>query len=197
MIEDSFLQMISYDNVILRPMRMNDLPDKEKWNTIETEWGDWDAPWEGFEPFDMEKERSKLQKAIDAPPEVYGVMELETDEGWHIGWVSRYYIDDVKYLPAVGIDIPPLEARRRGYGKSAFIIWIAYHFANSDAEYIYTQTWSGNYPMIKLAESVGFEEIGRIKGIRKVRGGRFDALTFSISRKAFNERHARSTKTSL
>ena len=176
---------ISYNNIVLRPMIEDDLADKERWNTVETEWWDWDAPWEESEPFDMERERENLHKKLCNPPDVYSVLELETDDGWHIGGVNRYFIDDDKDLIAVGIDIPPLEARRKGYGKNAFILWIAYQFANSDVDEIYTQTWSGNYPMIKLAESLGFEEIGRIKGIRRVRGERYDALTFSISRNCF------------
>jgi len=180
---------LSYKNITLRPMRESDLADEERWNTVETEWGEWDAPWEEDEPFDMEKERERLLKRIASPPEVYGVCELDTDEGRHIGGLNRYYIEDEKHLPAVGIAIPPIDARGKGYGKNAFILWIAYHFANSDIEEIYTQTWSGNYPMIKLAQSVGFEEIGRIKGIRRVRGERYDALTFSISRKDFYERY--------
>jgi len=170
-------------------MRESDLVDEERWNTIETEWSEWDAPWEEDEPFDMEEEREYLLKRIKNPPKVYSVLELDTAEGWHIGGVNHYFIDKQKDLKAVGIAIPPISARGKGYGKNAFILWVAYHFANSNAEEIYTQTWSGNYPMIKLAESVGFEEIGRIKGIRKVRGERYDALTFSISRKFFHERY--------
>ena len=178
-----------YKNIVLRPMRESDLVDEERWNTVETEWGEWDAPWEADEPFDMEEERAYLLKHIQNPPKVYSVLELDTDEGWHIGGVNHYFIDKQRDLKAVGIAIPPIGARGKGYGKNAFIIWIAYHFANSNVDEIYTQTWSGNYPMIKFAESVGFEEIGRIKGIRKVRGGRYDALTFSISRKYFYERY--------
>ncbi|MCL2189971.1 MAG: GNAT family N-acetyltransferase [Defluviitaleaceae bacterium] len=184
-----FTLPLNYKNITLRPMRESDLVDEERWNTVETEWGEWDAPWEEDEPFDMEAEREKLLKKIANPPVVYSVAELDTDEGRHIGGLNHYYIDDDKSLKAVGIAIPPIDARRNGYGKNAFILWIAYHFANSDAEEIYTQTWSGNMPMIKLAEGIGFVEIGRIKGIRKVRGAKYDALTFSITRIDFYKRH--------
>jgi len=166
-----------------------DLVDEEKWNTVETEWCEWDAPWEEDEPFDMEKERERLHKIIKNPPRIYSVLELDTDEGRHIGGVNRYFIGGQRDLIAVGIGIPPMDARRKGYGKNALILWIYYQLANNDIEEIYTQTWSGNYPMIKLAESIGFREIGRIKGIRKVRGERYDALTFSITKKEFLERY--------
>jgi len=170
-------------------MRESDLVDDERWHTVETEWMDWDAPWEDDEPFDMKKERQKLEKNLENPPKVYSLMEIDTDEGRHIGGVNHYYIDGQKDLKAVGIVIAPTDARGKGYGKNALTLWIAYHFTNSDVDEIYCQTWSGNLPMLKLAQSIGFEEIGRIKGIRKVRGQRYDCLTFSITRKHFFESH--------
>ncbi|MCL2168529.1 MAG: GNAT family N-acetyltransferase [Defluviitaleaceae bacterium] len=187
--EKVYAMPLSYKNVTLRPMRESDLVDEERWHTVETEWGEWDAPWEEDEPFDMEKEREKLLKAIANPPKVYSVVELDTDEGRHIGGLNRYYIDGKKDLIAVGIVIVPIDARGKGYGKNAFILWAAYHFANSDVEKIYTQTWSGNYSMIRLAESVGFKEIGRIKDMYEVRGEHYDELTFSISRDDFFRRY--------
>jgi len=173
-------------------MKESDLADEERWQTIETEWGEWDAPWEEDLPLEehMEKERKYLEKIQSNPPKVYGVLELDTIDGRHIGGVNRYFIDDDRHLPAVGICIPPIDARRNGYGKNAMVLWIAYHFANSDADEIYTQTWSGNYPMIKLAAKIGFKEIGCIKNIRRVRGKRYDALTFSITKDEFYRRYS-------
>ena len=43
---------------------------------------------------------------------------------------------------------------------------------------MYVQTWSGNLPMIALAEKLGFRQVCRKKGIRTVRGRKYDALTF-------------------
>ena len=37
---------IKYQNIILRDMRESDIDDDIRWNTIETEWALWDAPWE-------------------------------------------------------------------------------------------------------------------------------------------------------
>ena len=37
---------LKYKNIILRDMEENDLDDYIRWNTTETEWQDWDAPWE-------------------------------------------------------------------------------------------------------------------------------------------------------
>jgi len=89
----------------------------------------------------------------------------------------------------VGLAIPPTNARRKGYGKNALLRYMAYIFYEKNIDELYTQTWSGNYPMIKMAENIGFTEIGRIKGIRRVNGNRYDALTFMMSRKDFFERY--------
>jgi RimJ/RimL family protein N-acetyltransferase len=178
---------MGYKNTVLRPFREGDLADVQRWFTTETEWGRWDAPWEEFGDIDefLAGKREYLQKITSKPPDVYFSLEIETDAGRHIGWVSRYDMLDDENLIALGLDIPPQDARGRGYGKNAFKLWIAYNFKHSDADEIYTQTWSGNYPMLGLAESIGFKEIGRIRGVRRVRGERYDALTFSIAREEF------------
>ena len=37
---------LKYKNIILRDMEEKDLDDYIRWNTTETEWQNWDAPWE-------------------------------------------------------------------------------------------------------------------------------------------------------
>jgi transcription initiation factor IIE alpha subunit len=37
-------------NIILRYIRESDIADYERWVTTETEWCDWDAPWEDDNP---------------------------------------------------------------------------------------------------------------------------------------------------
>ncbi len=37
---------IKYQNVVLRDMRESDIEDEIRWNTVETQWAQWDAPWE-------------------------------------------------------------------------------------------------------------------------------------------------------
>jgi len=96
-----------------------------------------------------------------------------TDEGW----------------VAVGLDIPPRDKRGRGYGKAALCAYMDYLFDKLDVDVLYTQTWSGNLPMISLAAKIGFAEVRRIKDLREVDGKRYDALTFAITREDFRRRH--------
>ena len=67
-----------YRNVILRDMREADIADEIRWNTLETQWAQWDAPWESLEElkhFDSEAHRRaeleflKKQKPTGAAPD--------------------------------------------------------------------------------------------------------------------------------
>ena len=182
--------MLNYKNMTLRPLEESDLKNYEKWLTTEIEWTLWDAPWEGVEPVcaGLAWRKERILEYAENPPEFYGVLQIVAPGGHHIGWVSSYTIDTPEII-AVGLGIPPMDARGLGYGKNALLLFMSYIFTHKQVEELYTQTWSGNDGMLGLAKSIGFVEIGRIKGIRRVRGGRFDALTFSISKEEFFSRH--------
>lgn len=47
-------------------------------------------------------------------------------------------------------------------------------------QYIYTQTWSGNIPMISLAKKIGFQEYKRNKNMRTVKKEKFDRVTLRL-----------------
>ena len=42
---------INYKDIVLRDYRESDIEDEVRWNTLDTAWGDWDAPWEREEQF--------------------------------------------------------------------------------------------------------------------------------------------------
>ena len=39
---------IEYKDIILRDMTEEDIEDYIRWNTVETDWANWDAPWESL-----------------------------------------------------------------------------------------------------------------------------------------------------
>lgn len=172
--------------LILRDMLPSDIEDYVRWFTEETEWSNWDAPWEPLEdsPEQVRKDWTARCRSLMAQPadRLRCRFELEAD-GVHIGWVSAYTdlgeLKNPQNIPAIGIDIPEKQHRRRGYGKAALRQFIHYYKERGYRQ-LFTQTWSGNLPMIALAESLGFIEISRIKGIREVGGKRYDALTFCL-----------------
>ncbi|HAH96673.1 MAG TPA: hypothetical protein DD782_12325 [Firmicutes bacterium] len=180
------------DKVILRDFIASDIADQIRWETVETEWQLWDAPWEneGVETFDPDSYRK----------ERLAWLAQEKDEGrlrWsfqicvndasqkHIGWCNAYTIDDhYQYTKGdghctIGVDIPDLSARRKGYATAAWDLFIQYMISNGIKD-IYTQTWSGNERVLGLMKKIGFEECNRIHGIRTVRGQCYDGLTFKL-----------------
>ena len=58
---------IEYKNIVLRDEVIADIEDDIRWNTVETEWSLWDAPWETEEylrNFDPEKFREEELKRL-------------------------------------------------------------------------------------------------------------------------------------
>ncbi len=171
----------------LRDMIESDIENYVRWFTTETEWLDWDGPWETFEPTTDEAERVRwtayCQQVRNLPENVTRWKFEVTADGEHIGWVSWYtdlgYLDNPEKIPAIGIDLPEQSARSMGAGTEALRLFIEY-LRNKGYPAVYTQTWSGNLPMIRVAEKLGFREVCRRVGIREVRGEKYDAVTFRL-----------------
>lgn len=175
--------------VILRDMIESDIEDYVRWFTEESEendWGNFDAPWEQFETT-AETERAEwtayYHQMRDMPRErTRWKFEIEAD-GVHVGWVSAYedlgYVENPERIPAIGIDIPLRCYRRRGIGRAALTLFMDY-LKERGHQRLYLQTWSGNLPMIRLAERLGFQEYARVKDLREVNGSKFDAVTYII-----------------
>lgn len=201
---------IRYQSILLRDMRESDIDDDIRWNTAETEWALWDAPWEMEEEvrtFDpaayREKELASLKKPL---PDHRMTFEVDTAEGVHIGSVSTYCLDgrlEWKRLAegepleaqrwAVGIDINDPAYWSGGWGTQALTAFVRYHLEAGWTD-LYTQTWSGNVRMVGLAEKLGFRECLRKAGVRSVRGGVYDGLTFRLDPAAFAAHWARQAR---
>lgn len=172
-------------SIVLRDMIESDIEDYVRWFTVETEWGDWDAPWEPLnESADEVRARytARCEKTKRrGSDELRWRYEIECD-GKHIGWVSAYTDlgewENPEGYPAVGITVAD-PADRGGTGTEAlrqFIDYLRTHGHNV----IYTQTWSGNARMLRVAEKLGFREAYRKEGICEVRGKTYDALTLRL-----------------
>ena len=108
--------------------------------------------------------------------------------------MNSYNIDDnYRYTIgpgncAIGIDIPDMSSRRKGYATASWDLFIHYLLSNGKKD-IYTQTWSGNERVIGLMKKLGFEECNRLKGYRTVRGQLYDSLTFKLNKEKYNDFH--------
>ncbi|MBQ6559833.1 MAG: GNAT family N-acetyltransferase [Erysipelotrichaceae bacterium] len=172
--------------LLLRDMKESDIEDYVRWFTVETEWGNWDAPWEPFDT-DEETERRNWTEYYDSIKDltkdtVRRKYEIES-EGKHIGWISSYtdleYLENNDKIPAIGIDIPERGYRNHGCGAEAFRLYIDY-LKEYGYHSFYTQTWSGNAAMMRVAEKLGFKETARWKDCREVDGRQYDAITYRL-----------------
>ncbi|MBQ7123970.1 MAG: GNAT family N-acetyltransferase [Oscillospiraceae bacterium] len=193
---------IKYKNIVLRDMKESDIEDEIRWNTVETDWAHWDAPWES-EPelltFDAEKHRRKELEFLSKPKsEPRWGFEIDFGDK-HIGAVSSYLMNEnfewtplktaengEKLFRAVGIEICESSFCEKGLGTNALGAFIKYYLDLGETE-IYTQTWSGNVRMIRCAEKLGFEECMRKKNFRLVHGERYDGLSFKLNLRKFEE----------
>lgn len=186
---------VQNEAIILRPLEKGDIPDRIHWETVEAEWQLWDGPWD-YESKTETQRAEDLEDCIrcwegrlSAPPKEGLATQFEicaNDENHtHVGWCGGYTIDedccisDEGSLFAIGVCIPPMSARRKGYASAALKLYIQY-FREHGVSEVYTQTWSGNIRMIALAEKLGFVECRRKPGLRTVRGEAYDGLTFCL-----------------
>ena len=198
------MEIIS-DRIILRDFLTSDIEKRIYWETVETEWQQWDAPWE-YEGLTEEEKQEELENYIASlrrwveqderlPEEKVRYrfqIALNNENCDYIGWCTAYcidedysYTDDEGYL-AVGINIPEITSRGKGYATEALCIFIQYLLKHNERP-LFTQTWSGNERMIHVAEKIGFKECFRKNSYRKVRGERYDGLTFKLDEEHFGE----------
>lgn len=166
----------------------SDINDYVLWFTKNIEWSDkWDAPWEKFS-LDEDEERKSWTEYYEQvknmnPSIFHHKFEIEVD-GIHIGWVSSYYdldyVENIDHIIAIGIDIPDINNRHKGYGTIALGKYIDY-LRRFNHKKVFIQTWSGNYPMIKVINKLGFEEYYRLKDYRCVDNKKYDAITYLLS----------------
>ena len=190
---------IEYKDIILRDMTEADIEDDIRWNTVETDWSNWDAPWEPLPDIsDTDSYRKKeLLKLAEPKDKIRWGFEIETAEGNHIGTVNSYMINENfewisvkdikpgdKALRTVGISICESSFCGKGFGTKALAAFINYYLENGEDE-IYCQTWSGNIRMVKCAEKLGFVICKRKIDYREVNGKKYDGLTFKLNKEKF------------
>lgn len=191
------------DLVILRDFIKADIENRIHWETVENEWQLWDAPWEyeGKQKDelirDLEEYKTKMLLWASEQKEENDLRTsfqicINDDKKTYIGWCGSYNINENfeitqnKGQCAIGICIPSMIVRGKGFATSAMSLFINYLIKNKVTE-IYTQTWSGNRRMIGLANKIGFEECMRKSNIYKLYGKLYDDLTFRLNIEKFHE----------
>lgn len=191
---------IKYQNIVLRDMVESDIDDWVRWNTIETEWMDWDGPDLPSEPFDEEAFREESAVQLCNPIEGFrSFFELDTIAGTHLGMVSSYPTGasfehltwkearcSEKFYHTLGIVICESTHWSKGIGTQALTAFCK-HYIDHGITQLRLQTWSGNIRMIRCAQRIGFTECNRFVGNRHIRGGTYDGLTFQLDLDRFHK----------
>lgn len=191
---------IRYRNIILRDMIETDIADWIRWETVDTEWMDWDGPDLEAPPFVESEFRAECAQLLENPRTGFrNFFELATVGGKHIGmitsgltgenyqYLTRQEIEaGIKCYPTVGIVICESGDWSRGLGTQALTAFCKY-FLNHGKTELRLQTWSGNIRMVRCAEKIGFREINRIVGNRHIRGEVYDGLTFQLDLDRFHK----------
>ena len=101
-------------------------------------------------------------------------------------WIrEKDVLENQKIYHTLGIEIDESTYWGRGLGTQALAAFIQYHLEHGYTE-LCLQTWSGNTRMVKSAERLGFDICNREVGIRKVRDGIYDGLTFYLDLDKFH-----------
>ncbi len=176
--------VIPGERVRLRDRRMADFEDYVRWFAPGQEWQKWDAPWEGTAFQEDESQHRQLwrERLADSPPEPRSHLEIETVQGRHIGWVTRYWVCEETDWCDCGIVICEDDLWGQGLGREAFALWLDYVLTESDLPRIGMGTWSGNERMLRVAARVGLRGEARFADARLVEGRRYAAVRWGVTR---------------
>ena len=114
------------DKVILRDFLPEDIPKRVEWETVETEWQSWDAPWEydGLtaeeKQADLNRYGENMRRWAQQPPlenerRTGFQICLNTKEREYIGWCSAYRIDEAFRFARDGCYCAVDVYKRQGY----------------------------------------------------------------------------------
>lgn len=100
-----------------------------------------------------------------------------------VGMVSAYYEDTpLNQWLDVGITIYKQDSWHRGIGKAALKKWLDELFELTSLPHIGLTTWSGNYRMIALAESLGLKKEAEVRQVRFWQNQYWNSVKYGVLR---------------
>ena len=177
--------MITGEKVVLRPIR------DEDWEII----GSWaesrDALWGAFQRFQLDH-LPLLKQAYQRSGLLTregGMLLVETIEDSQIVGFVRYSMlsvpDGDHPHPEIGFGVPEVSARRRGYGKEAVALLVAYIFSGYPTQRITAFTDAENIPAQHLMEGLGFHREGMMRKSYFCDGDWHDIALYASLRESF------------
>lgn len=145
----------------------------------DAEWTKWNGPYFHDQlPTKADFLKTADQKWVDQP--FRQVIEVD---GVLVGSVTAYYEDGVlQQWLEMGIAIYQTEQWGRHIGRQALGQWIGKLFEITTLPHLGFTTWSGNERMMRLGDSLGMRQEGRIRQVRYWQGRYYDSVKYGILR---------------
>lgn len=169
-------------NLQLKELKRNESLDF--WNLAfskpDAEWTKWNGPYfhdklpEKQKFIDLDLENSYVQNPM---------RKIICVDNTMVGMVSAHYEDEpLKQWLDVGIVIYKQDSWHHGIGKTALKQWINELFEMTPLPHIGLTTWSGNYRMIALAESLSLKKEAEIRQVRFWQNKYWDSVKYGVLR---------------
>lgn len=169
---------------MLRPWRLDDLPELERWLQPDQEWQQWDAPYIPKLDADqvgelVQRMREQLENPDRADPNGWALADAE---GVMIGRITWYWEHRDDRWARGGITVFDPAVRGHGIGTAALVLWAERIFTETHAHRLDMVSWSGNTAMCRSAERAGFVKEAALREARRVRGERYDSVVYGMLR---------------
>lgn len=179
--------------IILKELQQDELTDfwELAFSNPHAEWTKWNGPYfhDKLPSKDTFIDSSQKNVYLNNP-----LRKVIWNNNQMVGMVFAYYADEPleKWLE-VGISIYRQANWQQGIGRQALTQWITELFKQSTLPHLGLTTWSGNYRMIALAESLNLKKEAEIRQVRYWQGKYWDSIKYGILRTKWTNKN----KTSL
>ncbi len=178
------MQMVGKCLLLRDEPQEKDYKDLFRWRNLE-EWNYYDEPDRPFKPVTLDEYES-WRRHPQPMPSGARHWEIDTLEGKHIGWVGYYQLDKQTSCAYVGIALPEPETWGHGFGPEAIRLVVDYLFREMGLQSVKIKTWNGNRRMRRVAEKVGFKELGRSphRAPVSIRGEPLEFIEYALSNRS-------------
>ena len=177
--------MIKGKHIALRPVQEEDWPILEVWGQDRMAlWG----PFQRFQLDHIPQLRQAYQKTGLLSRES-GFLLVETVPAGEVVGYVRYTLMSVPDVdtphPEIGVGIPEISGRGKGYAGEAVQLLVEYLFAGYPVERITAFTDAENIPAQRVLEKNGFRQEGRLRRAMFRDGQWRDVLIYGLLRQEF------------
>ncbi len=113
---------------------------------------------------------------------------IENLEGAVVGDISVHHCDVRVGKLSYGLNIKQ-DYRRKGYASEAILLVLRYYFQELRYQKVTVGVYSFNEPPIRLHETLGFQQEGRVRCTVYTKGQYFDELIYGMTKEEFFEHY--------